>query len=380
MITERVRRTDAVPLSAVPLVETILAVTEALPAAQRVSVGFPGLIREGIVRNVPALSRRVYGGEVDPTLQSKWLGFDLGRALAEAFDRPTDRGERRRHAGLRGGAWRGLRVRHDAGHRHRYRAVQPRPAPAAPRAGARAAPQGRDGRAADRQRCPQGGGQQDLVQAGPTAIEAYHEYLFFDHLYIGGGNAKHLTAADLPPNAEIVPNTAGITGGVRVWDLLRIGTLNATAPEFEALMRRIRACTLCAEHLPLGPRPVIQADPRARLLVVGQAPGRRAHDTGLPFNDASGDRLRDWSGVDRSTFYDRRLVALVPMGFCYPGTTSAGDAPPRTECAPAWRGALLPWLAGVRLTVLAGSYAHAYYLGARGTVAETVAAWRATRT
>ncbi len=143
-------------------------------------------------------------------------------------------------------------------------------------------------------------------------------------------------------------------------------------------MRRIRACTLCAEHLPLGPRPVIQADPRARLLVVGQAPGRRAHDTGLPFNDASGDRLRDWLGVDRSTFYDRRLVALVPMGFCYPGTTSAGDAPPRTECAPAWRGALLPWLAGVRLTVLAGSYAHAYYLGARGTVAETVAAWRAT--
>jgi uracil-DNA glycosylase len=153
--------------------------------------------------------------------------------------------------------------------------------------------------------------------------------------------------------------------------------LNAD-PGFDALMRRIRQCTICADVLPLGPRPVLQASPTARLLIVGQAPGRRVHATGLPFNDPSGDRLRTWLGIDRATFYDERLVALVPMGFCYPGTTAAGDAPPRPECAPAWRGLLLPRLSQLRLTVAAGRFAHAYHLHARGPVAQTVRRWRDT--
>lgn len=147
---------------------------------------------------------------------------------------------------------------------------------------------------------------------------------------------------------------------------------------FAELLHRIRQCTLCAEVLPLGPRPVLQASPSARLLIVGQAPGRRVHDTGLPFNDRSGDRLREWLGIDRATFYDARLVALVPMGFCYPGTTAAGDAPPRPECAPAWREQLLPRLQQVRLTVAAGRFAHAYHLRSRASVAQTVRRWRET--
>lgn len=157
----------------------------------------------------------------------------------------------------------------------------------------------------------------------------------------------------------------------------RPGRLIADA-DFPALLQRIRQCTLCADVLPLGPRPVLQASPSARLLIVGQAPGRRVHDTGVPFNDRSGDRLREWLGIDRATFYDERLVALVPMGFCYPGTTAAGDAPPRPECAPAWREQLLSRLQQVRLTVAAGRFAHAYHLQARGSVAQTVRRWRAT--
>lgn len=148
------------------------------------------------------------------------------------------------------------------------------------------------------------------------------------------------------------------------------------AEPFDDLMARIRACRVCEEHLPLGPRPVVQAHPAARLLIVGQAPGRRVHETGIAWNDPSGDRLRAWLGVDRDTFYDERLVALVPMGFCYPGTTPAGDAPPRPECAPLWRPQLLPRLGAVRLTVLAGRYAHAWHLGRSPSVGATVARWR----
>lgn len=144
-----------------------------------------------------------------------------------------------------------------------------------------------------------------------------------------------------------------------------------------SLLTEIRACTLCAEHLPLGPRPVVQAHASARVLVVGQAPGRRVHETGVPFNDPSGDRLRDWMGVTRETFYDSKQVALVPMGFCFPGTGKSGDLPPRPECAAAWRGALLAQLRSIELTLVVGQYALDYHL-ARGkrSVAEVVRAWR----
>ncbi|MDX1269428.1 MAG: uracil-DNA glycosylase family protein, partial [Oceanisphaera sp.] len=97
--------------------------------------------------------------------------------------------------------------------------------------------------------------------------------------------------------------------------------------EFSALMQRILACQTCAKNLPLAPKPILQTDPRASILIAGQAPGRRAHDCGVPFDDASGDRLRSWLGVDRATFYDPARFAIVPMGFCYPGKGRGGDAP-----------------------------------------------------
>lgn len=140
-----------------------------------------------------------------------------------------------------------------------------------------------------------------------------------------------------------------------------------------------RACRLCAESLPLGPRPVLRAGRDARLLIVGQAPGTRAHETGLPWNDASGDRLRDWMGIGRDAFYDETRVALVPMGLCYPGRLPrGGDRPPRPECAPTWHARLRAGLPRIELTVLAGAYAQRHYLGSRGgaSVAATVAAWR----
>ncbi len=158
-------------------------------------------------------------------------------------------------------------------------------------------------------------------------------------------------------------------------------TRTPAAPSTRALatlLTRIRACTICAEHLPHGPRPVVQADVRARILIAGQAPGRRVHASGIPFDDASGDRLRDWMGVDRDTFYDAAQVAILPMGFCYPGTGASGDLPPRPECAPAWRAPLLAQLPNLQLTLLLGQYAQAYHLpGATKTVTETVRAWRA---
>ncbi len=145
-----------------------------------------------------------------------------------------------------------------------------------------------------------------------------------------------------------------------------------------ALLADIRACRLCAAHLPLGPRPVLQAGAEARVLIVGQAPGRRVHASGVPFDDASGDRLRDWLGVDRDTFYDPNRIAIVPMGFCYPGTGAGGDLPPRPECAPTWHPRLLPLLQRVRLTLVIGQYAQAALVGdARGAnLTATVQAWR----
>jgi len=144
------------------------------------------------------------------------------------------------------------------------------------------------------------------------------------------------------------------------------------------LLDEIRACRVCETALPLGPRPVLAAHRSARVLIAGQAPGKRVHESGVAWRDPSGDRLRAWLGLDDEVFYDARRVALVPMGFCYPGTGSGGDLPPRPECAETWHGRLLPLLASVRLTVVIGRYAQAYHLGDRAGpgVTETVADWR----
>jgi uracil-DNA glycosylase len=143
------------------------------------------------------------------------------------------------------------------------------------------------------------------------------------------------------------------------------------------LLRDVRGCTLCTVHLPLGPRPVLQMSASAKILIVGQAPGRKVHETGIPFNDPSGDRLRDWTGLSREQFYDAKKIALVPMGFCYPGTGKSGDLPPRPECAATWRAKLLAQLLQIELTLVIGQYAMAYHLpNSRGTMTQTVAAWR----
>ena len=133
-----------------------------------------------------------------------------------------------------------------------------------------------------------------------------------------------------------------------------------------ALAAEIRACRVCADSLPLGPRPVVRASTTARLLICSQAPGTKVHETGLSFNDPSGDRLRAWLQMDRDAFYDESRVAIVPMGFCYPGRLpNGGDAPPRSECAPLWRDKLLALMPDVRLTLLVGSYALTHVLGRR---------------
>ena len=146
----------------------------------------------------------------------------------------------------------------------------------------------------------------------------------------------------------------------------------------EPLCREIRQCTLCSENLPLGPKPVFAAGREARILVAGQAPGIRVHESGVPFNDPSGDRLREWMGIDRDTFYDSGKIALVPMGFCYPGTGKSGDLPPRPECAATWRRPLLDQMENVRLTLVIGQYAIKWHLGKRrkSTLTETVRCWR----
>jgi uracil-DNA glycosylase len=141
----------------------------------------------------------------------------------------------------------------------------------------------------------------------------------------------------------------------------------------------VRACTLCARHLPLGPRPVVRGSAGARLLIVSQAPGTRVHMTGRSFNDRSGDRLREWLGTSRATFYDERRIAILGVAFCYPGVDAkGGDLPPRRECAPRWHPAILECLPHLELILPVGSYAIARYLGRRAkrTMTETVEAWR----
>jgi uracil-DNA glycosylase len=145
----------------------------------------------------------------------------------------------------------------------------------------------------------------------------------------------------------------------------------------QSLILEAKACTLCASHLPHGVRPVFQAHEAARILVVGQAPGRRVHETGIPFNDPSGERLRAWMGVSRDEFYDATKVALLPMGFCYPGTGTSGDLPPRPECAATWRQRFLDAMPNVQLTLAVGAYALAWHVDAKSTLAETVRNWEA---
>ncbi len=129
--------------------------------------------------------------------------------------------------------------------------------------------------------------------------------------------------------------------------------------------------------LPLGPRPLVQLHPAARILVAAQAPGRAAHETGIPFNDPSGERLRAWLGLTRAQFYDAERVAIVPMGLCYPGRGRSGDLPPRPECAPRWRAPLLGQLRRLELTLVIGQYALAYHLpGERGGLTQVVQRWR----
>jgi uracil-DNA glycosylase len=151
------------------------------------------------------------------------------------------------------------------------------------------------------------------------------------------------------------------------------------ADALKALLAEVRACTQCAADLPLGPRPIVRAKASARLLIIGQAPGTKVHESGVPWDDPSGDRLRDWLQVDKDTFYDEGRIAIVPMGFCYPGRAkSGGDAPPRPECAPLWHERMLAALPNVELTMLVGTYAQAHYLGKRRqkTMTETVREWR----
>lgn len=148
---------------------------------------------------------------------------------------------------------------------------------------------------------------------------------------------------------------------------------------FESLLVNIRACTICATSLPHGVRPVLQIHPLARVLIAGQAPGKKVHASGVPFDDASGNRLSEWMGVTREVFYDSEQIAILPMGFCYPGTGKTGDLPPRPECAPAWRDQLLGHLGNLEVVLVIGQYAQAYHMsGRRSTLTETVQKWRAS--
>lgn len=149
--------------------------------------------------------------------------------------------------------------------------------------------------------------------------------------------------------------------------------------KLDRLLAEVRACRICADRLPLGPRPVLILRPGARLLIAGQAPGTKVHESGIPWNDRSGDRLRDWLGLDRHVFYNHPRIAILPMGFCYPGRDAhGGDMPPRPECAPHWRARLMTQVPRLELVLAVGGYAQRWHLGSRvkPRLWETVAAWR----
>jgi uracil-DNA glycosylase len=148
--------------------------------------------------------------------------------------------------------------------------------------------------------------------------------------------------------------------------------------KLDRLLVEIRACQICLGQLPHGVRPVLQAAASSRLLIVSQAPGRKVHLSGVPFDDVSGDRLRDWLGIDKTVFYDARRIAIVPMGFCFPGSAHGADLPPRRECAPTWHPRLLPLLKKVELTLAIGRYAQVGMLDGQqaANLTDTVHAWR----
>ena len=142
------------------------------------------------------------------------------------------------------------------------------------------------------------------------------------------------------------------------------------------LVARVRACRICEQTLPFGPRPVLQLHPSARVLIAGQAPGRKVHDSGVPFDDASGKRLREWMGVSENVFYNAQQIAILPMGFCYPGTGKSGDLPPQKQCAVEWREQLMAQLPALKMTLVIGSYAQQYHFkGAKLSVTDRVLAW-----
>ncbi len=148
--------------------------------------------------------------------------------------------------------------------------------------------------------------------------------------------------------------------------------------QFNILLKKVRTCTLCATHLPFPPKPVIQLHPDASILIAGQAPGLKVQETGIPFNDPSGKRLRDWMGVDSEFFYNPKNVAILAMGFCYPGTGKSGDLPPRPECADHWRFRLLEQLPNIQLTLVIGQYAQNWHLkhNKKTNLTETVRSWQ----
>ena len=142
----------------------------------------------------------------------------------------------------------------------------------------------------------------------------------------------------------------------------------------QALLRKIRNCKECERYLPLGTNPIVAASSKSKIIIIGQAPGRIVHETGIPWNDKSGDNLRNWLGIDKSIFYDTNLFALMPMGFCYPGSGKTGDIAPRPECAPLWHNKLIESMIEPKLILLIGQYAQNYYLGdkAKSNLTSTV--------
>lgn len=143
----------------------------------------------------------------------------------------------------------------------------------------------------------------------------------------------------------------------------------------DKLLKKIRDCTLCEAHLPFAPRPILSFSSQARIVITGQAPGLKAHESGTPWNDASGERLREWLGISQDIFYDASKIAIVPMGFCYPGRGKSGDAPPRPECSEKWMGEIQERLTKIKLRILIGAYAIHYFLKAED-VTETVKHWK----
>ena len=148
--------------------------------------------------------------------------------------------------------------------------------------------------------------------------------------------------------------------------------------KLQQLTSKIRSCKLCMQHLPFEPNPIVRPSTKARILIIGQAPGTKVHETSISWNDASGNKLREWMGIDREIFYDQQKVAIMPMGFCYPGKGKSGDLPPRPECAPQWHTALLTLMPQIELTLLIGMYAQKYYLHSerKTNLTETVKAWK----